>query len=92
MSCSVKEPEVKIRRVYEPCFLPLATEVGGICGRGACVVRGGACMVGGMCGGGGMHGRGGAYMAHMARQLLRDTVNERTVRILLECILVFVLF
>ena len=53
----------------------------------------GACMVGG----GGMCGRG-ACMAGWACvvgggrawQILRDTVNERAVRILLECILVFI--
>ena len=40
------------------------------------VHRGGSCMVGGM------RGRGRAW------QILRDTVNERAVRIQLECILV----
>ena len=53
---------------------------GGSCG-GGCVAEG-ACMAGGVCGGvacmaGGVRGRN-----------LRDTVNERAVRILLECILV----
>ena len=44
------------------------------CSEGACVVApGGACVV---ALGGGMHG------------IRRDTVNERAVRILLECILV----
>ena len=55
------------------------------CWGGACVVAGGACMVaGGACvAAGGMHGcRGGVS------RLRRDTVNEREVRILLECILV----
>ena len=67
----------------------------------------GACMAGGMHGRGcawwvGMRGRGGmrgdgggvcmAGGAQMApRQILWDTVNERAVRILLECILVLVL-
>ena len=58
----------------------------------------GACMAGGVHGGGGacmvVGGRGvcvgghvwGVCMAHMPpRQTLRDTVNERAVRILLEC-------
>ena len=52
--------------------------VGGMCGmhgRGACVV--GGCMARGACGAGGR-----------AWQILRDMVNERAVRILLECILV----
>ena len=57
---------------------------------------GGACMAGVMCGGGGMHGgrgmcgRGGMPGRGWGRawQILRDTVNERAVRILLECILV----
>ena len=71
---------------------------GVVCGRGACVaggcMAGGVCMAGGMCGGGGhawgwcmagggMHGRG-----RHAWQILRNTVNERAVCILLECILV----
>ena len=47
----------------------------GVHGRGA---RGGWCVAGGM------HG------LHAPRQILRDTVNERAVRILLECILVFI--
>ena len=60
---------------------------GGMCGRGH--EWQGACMAGGYawqgaCVTGGMHGR-----AHMPpQQILRDTVNERVVRILLECILV----
>ena len=51
---------------------------GGMHGSGACVAGGHAWWGGCMAGGGG--GR--------AWQILRDTVNERTVRILLECILV----
>ena len=62
-----------------------------------CVARGHAWLgdvwqVGGMHGGGGgMHG--GACVAHTPgpRQIPRDTVNEWAVRILLECILVFLL-
>ena len=60
--------------------------------QGACVVggvhdgghawQGGACMVAGV------HGRGGACVP---QQILWDMVNERVVRILLECILVAVL-
>ena len=45
----------------------------GVHGRGACVAGVGACVAGGM------HGMG---------DILRDTVNERAVRILLERILV----
>ena len=61
-------------------------------------------MAGGMCGGGGayvagggrdMHGRGGhAWHAHPPpadTTRYGDTVNERAVRILLECILVLLL-
>ena len=44
----------------------------------------GACMAGGVCGRG-VYVAGGAPTP---RQILRDTVNEQTVRILLECILV----
>ena len=50
---------------------------------------GGACMVGGVCGGG--HAwQGGMCDTHPPGQILwpRHTVNERPVRILLECILV----
>ena len=75
--------------------------VGGVHGRGACV-EGGHVWKGGMCGRGcalqgGMHGRGafvvvGACMPHMPppsdTTRYSDTVNERVVRILLECILV----
>ena len=64
---------------------------GGVCGGGCawqgCVWPGHAwqrvCMAGGRYGkecGGGMHGRGRVW------QILRDTVNDRAVRILLECI------
>ena len=60
--------------------------VGCMHGRGACVA-GGVCVAGGMCGGG-VHGWGGRG----AWQILRDTVNERAVRILLECILVESIF
>ena len=67
-------------------------------------VGGGGAWQGGVCGGGGMHSRGvcvargagvaggwwGVCMAGGCPppQILRDTVNERAVRILLECILV----
>ena len=52
----------------------------------------GACIAGGMHGRGGawqggIHGRGGVHAKHAPQQILRDTVNERAVRILLECIL-----
>ena len=54
---------------------------GGMCGREVCMVGGmhgrGACIVGGPCMAGGMHG-----MHTPFRQILRDTVNERVVRIL----------
>ena len=52
---------------------------------------GDAWLQGGMCGWGGMCGCGGAYMVAGGRGvhgIRRDTVNERAVRILLECILV----
>ena len=54
-----------------------------------CAWWGGACIAGGMHGRGvcmarGMHGRG----ACIVWQILRDTANERAVRIILECILV----
>ena len=46
----------------------------------------GACMVGRHAWRGGMCGRGHAL------QILRDTVNERAGRIILECILVNIVF
>ena len=49
---------------------------GGMRGMGACVARG-ACVAGGH-----------AWVRGHAWQIIRDTVNERAVRILLECILV----
>ena len=65
---------------------------------GVCVAEGdmhgiGVCMARGMHGKGGVHGRGHVWWGGMhgrghALQILRDTVNERAVRILLECILV----
>ena len=75
---------------------------GGICGRGACMAGGvhaqrgvhgrGACVVGGM------HGRG-VYMVGGVCMVRGEAcvtkirlVNARAVRILLECILVFVKF
>ena len=73
---------------------------GDMCGRG-CAWQG-ACMAGGMCGWvagghawwGGMCGRGGACVAGGMRGMspadttrYGDRVNERAVRILLECIL-----
>ena len=69
--------------------------VGGMCGEGhawqGCVHSGG--HAGGMSGEGGKCGRGHAWWGGHAwhtcpPQILRDTVNERAVRILLECILV----
>ena len=49
----------------------------GMCGREACTARG-ACVAGGVR---------GMHAPHLP-QILRDTINERSVRILLECILV----
>ena len=81
-----------------------ACMVGGVHGRGACLARGcawwGACVAGDVCSGEGMHGRGacvvggmhgtGVHATHAPRQILRPRhmVNERAVRILLECVLV----
>ena len=64
------------------------------CGRGAYIARdrgGEACVAGGCawlvaCMAGGVHGMAGG--ACMPQQIPWDTVNERAVRILLECILV----
>ena len=72
---------------------------GGVHGRGVCMARGGGACVVAECVSGGMYGggvRGGGHawqgevhgMHAPPRQILRDMVNERVVRILLECILV----
>ena len=67
---------------------------GGYAWQGVCVAGGscmaeGACVAGGRVWHGGVCGRG-ACMAHThPQQILRDTVNEWAVRILLECILVY---
>ena len=64
---------------------------GSVRGRGACVVggmHGGGWGVG-MCGGEACMAGGCAWRGGRAWQILRDTVNERAVRILLECILVY---
>ena len=71
---------------------------GGMRGKGVCMVGGmcgrGAYMAGGVCGRRGKHGGGGGGMhgMHAPQQIPRDTVNERAVRILLECILDFCLW
>ena len=60
------------------------------------VHRGGACMVAGGVWLGGVHGcwgacmvaRGHAWLPGGMHRIRQDTVNERAVRILLECILV----
>ena len=69
-------------------------------GGAACVA--GACMARGHVWQGGMHGGGctwqrafvaGGHAWHTCpQQILQDTVNEREVRILLECILVVSVF
>ena len=62
--------------------------VGGMCGQGACMAGG---MHGrGKCMAGGVHGGGVVHATHAPQQILRlrHMVNEWTVRILLECILV----
>ena len=53
-------------------------------GRGACM--GGACVAGGRA------WQGACVAGGHAWQILRDTVNERAVRILLECILISLCF
>ena len=68
---------------------------GGLAWQGECMAGGmhgrvhawqGACVVVG-----GMHGSGGhVWQSGHGWQILRDTVNERAVRILLECILVLI--
>ena len=63
----------------------------GVHGEGACVV--GACMAGGMhgrraCMTGGMHGEGGMCGRRGGRAWQENRQLQRTVRIVLECILV----
>ena len=66
---------------------------GGHAWQGACEggghVKQGACMAGGHAWQG-VHGRGACMVGGRAWQILRDMVNERAVRILLECILVHI--
>ena len=81
---------------FSECLLPPANEVWGnviflylsvilFTGGGACVAEG-ACVVGGM------RGTRVCVAGGHAWQILRYTVNEQAVRILLECILVRILF
>ena len=63
--------------------------LGGMHGRGL-VWQGGICDRGSLCGRGAC--MAGVYMPCTPWQILWDTVNERAVRILLECILVLVVF
>ena len=67
--------------------------VGGVRGcRGVCMVAGGVCMASRGCvwlQGGAWLQRGHAWLWGSVRRIRRDTVNERAVCILLECILVF---
>ena len=70
---------------------------------GVCMSTGGGMHEGGVHGRGGMHGGGCLWQGGMhgigacvagggpSWQIPRDTVNERAVRILLDCILVFLL-
>ena len=55
---------------------------------GACMVAEGGVWLGGAC----MVAGGTAWLLGGVRRTRRDTVNERAVRILLECILVRVMF
>ena len=81
-----------------PCVAGGHVWQGGMHGRGYVCGRG-ACMAGEACMAGGMHGRGacmvgghvwqtGVCVPHAPCQILQDMVNERAVRILLECIAV----
>ena len=70
-----------------------ACMAGGMHGGGFAHGGGGACMAGDMCGRGcawqgDMHGRGACMACVAPQKILWDTVNERAVHILLECILV----
>ena len=60
---------------------------GGSASRGICIQGEGVCLQGGLPPGRGLHPGG----VGRPPQALRDTVNKREVRILLECILVFTL-
>ena len=71
---------------------------GGVCGKGGICGKGRVCVVKGDVVKGGMHGEGGtcmakgghAWYAHPLYEI--RPVNARAVRILLECILFFILF
>ena len=75
------------------CAWSGAYMAGDMCGRGGGMHGREACKAGRHVWQGGMHGRGacvpgGVLGTHAPRQILRDTVNDLAVRILLECILV----
>ena len=94
--------------LYFKTFLPPATKLGQgnifrsvcqeFCPQKGAYVAWGHAWQGGCAWQGGMHGRrvcvagGCAWQGGRAWQILRDTVNERAVRILLECILVITMF
>ena len=61
--------------------------VGGHAWQGACMV-GSTCMTGACVVVGGVHGRRVCMPCMPPQHILQDTVNERAVRIVLECILV----
>ena len=63
---------------------------GGVCGGGTCMSGGHACQGGMRVRGGAWQGAcvGGMHDTHAPWQILRDTVNNQAVRMLLECILV----
>ena len=67
---------------------------GGSASRGSASGRGDCIQEGGLHLGGGLHPEGGLHLGGLGRTpptrppILRDTVNERAVRSLLECILV----
>ena len=83
---------------WQGCVWQGVCMAGGMCGRGAYMAGGhawwrghvwqGACMVGGMhsSGRGACVAGGVCMMLGHVWQILRDMVNERAVRILLECI------
>ena len=71
------------RLCFYTCLSVILFTGGGRAWRGVCMV--GVCMAGGR-----VHGRGACMPCHY--EILQDTVNERAVRILLECILVFYSF
>ena len=76
------------------CMAGVVCMAGGHAWQGVCMARG-ACMAGGACVAGGMHGGGAWHMCPPPppdTMRYGDTVSERSVCILLQCIPIWQIF